>query len=218
MENLISILERFDSVSDRVLKTATLRDSAYNSLSNLEDVICSLEGNFEVLDKVSELFRRLIDKEVIDNAKSAENLITEGLKAIFHNLDLSAKTNVTVQRGKVSVELLTVQTENDGTQTEGLSTDAYGGSVSTVQSVLLRIVVLTRRGMRPLLLLDESLAAVAESYVPRVGEFLSTLAERLGLDVLAVTHNPALIEQAKTAYRIAKVNGEAKFHKLGRTT
>jgi ABC-type lipoprotein export system ATPase subunit len=83
--------------------------------------------------------------------------------------------------------------------------------VSVVQSVLLRVVVTLRRGMRPLLLLDESLGAVAEQYVPRVGQFLRLLSERVGMDILAVTHNPVLVEAAHKAYRIRKDNGEATF-------
>lgn len=216
MEKLNQLLGSFDGLYSDFLRVQTICISEKRKLEELNKTIDDLLSKQDILDKVSELFRRLIDQEVIDNAKTAEGLLTEGLKAIFDDLDLSARANVDVQRGKVSVELLTVQTENDGTQTEGLSTDAYGGSVTTVQSVLLRIVVLTRRGMRPLLLLDESLAAIAESYVPRVGEFLSLLSERLGLDVLAVTHNPALIEQAKTAYRIQKKDGEATFTKIRR--
>lgn len=218
MEKLTNIFGEFDSLRSDFLRVQALRSSEISKLEQLNEKINDLLAKQDVLEKVSELFRRLIDQEVIDNAKTAEGLLTEGLKAIFDDLDLSAKAHVDVQRGKVSVELLTVQTEDDGSQTEGLSTDAYGGSVTTVQSVLLRIVVLTRRGMRPLLLLDESLAAIAESYVPRVGEFLSLLSERLGLDVLAVTHNPALIEQAKTAYRIQKKDGEATFTKIRRSS
>jgi DNA repair ATPase RecN len=75
-------------------------------------------------------------------------------------------------------------------------------------------VVLTRRGLKPLLLLDESLGAVAEHYVPRVGQFLALLSDRMDLDILAVSHNPALIESAQNAYRIQKKGSEASFKKL----
>jgi ABC-type lipoprotein export system ATPase subunit len=81
---------------------------------------------------------------------------------------------------------------------------------------LLRIVVLTRRGLRPLLLLDESLAAINEQYIPRVARFLSLLSDRLGLDILAVTHNPTLVEEADTAYRIQAQKGAAVFKPLQR--
>ena len=167
-----------------------------------------------MLERVADLFRHLIDQEVLENAKTAQDLLTEGLQAIFDDLDLSVRADVDVSRGKVSVDLVTVEKNASGGVTEGVATDSYGGSVATVQSVLLRIVVLSRRGLRPFLVLDESLAAVAEHYVPRVGRFLSTLCERMGVDVLAVSHNPALVESATSAYRIRRVNGAATFKKV----
>lgn len=197
-------------------RVEALRDASVRALSESEMQVGSLEAESEVLDRVADLFRVLIDREVVDNAKAVESLLTEGLQAIFDDLDLSVRSEIDVQRGKVAVDLITVQKQADGTVTEGSSTDAYGGSVATVQSVLLRIVVLNRRGLRPLLLLDESLAAVAEHYVPRVGQFLALLSERMGLDVLAVSHNPTLVEAASTAYRINKKDGKASFRKVGK--
>ena len=206
----------FDSLCTDFARAEALQEAAEKRLKDTEKLILSLEAEDEVLDRVADLFRTLIDREVVDNAKTVESLLTEGLQAIFDDLDLSVRTEIDVQRGKVAVDLITVQKEPDGTTTEGGSIDAYGGSVATVQSVLLRIVVINRRGLRPLLLLDESLGAVAEHYVPRVGQFLSLLADRMGLDVLAVSHNPALVEAANTAYRIQKKDGKAAFRKIGR--
>lgn len=205
-----------DGLCQSLARVEALRDASLGALASAEQQVAALEAEEEVLARVADLFRVLIDREVVDNAKTVESLLTEGLQAIFDDLDLSVRTEIEVQRGKVAVDLVTVQKEPDGTTTEGSSTDAYGGSVATVQSVLLRIVVLNRRGLRPLLLLDESLGAVAEHYVPRVGQFLSVLADRMGLDVLAVSHNPALVEAANTAYRIKKKDGEASFRKIGR--
>ena len=164
-----------------------------------------------MLDRVCNLFRLLIDREVVDNAQTAERLLSEGLRTIFDDINLSVRAEVDVQRGKVSVDLYTVQTQANGVTTEAASTDAFGGSVSVIQSILLRVVVVMRRGLRPLILLDESLAAVAEQYVPRVGLFLTELATRMGLDILVVTHNPAPVEAADKAYRIRKDMGEAIF-------
>lgn len=190
------------------------RDAARSRLQQAEREVARLTGEDQVLDRVADLFRVLIDREVVDNAKTAESLLTEGLKAVFDDMDLSVRSEVEVQRGKVSVDFYTVQTQPNGVKTEAAGTDAYGGSVSVVQSVLLRVVVTMRRGMRPLLLLDESLGAVAEQYVPRVGQFLRLLSERVGMDILAVTHNPVLVEAAHKAYRIRKDNGEATFTEI----
>jgi DNA repair exonuclease SbcCD ATPase subunit len=187
------------------------RDACVRRLADAEKEVLRLVGEEDVLDRVCNLFRVLIDREVVDNAQTAERLLSEGLRTIFDDLNLSVRTEVDVQRGKVSVDLYTVQTQPNGVTTEAASTDAFGGSVSVIQSILLRVVVVMRRGLRPLLLLDESLAAVAEQYVPRVGLFLSELATRMGLDILVVTHNTTLVEAADKAYRIRKDTGEAIF-------
>lgn len=206
----------YDTLCRDLARTEALRDAAQKSLRDAKRQVMVLEAEGEVLDRVSDLFRTLIDREVVDNAKTVESLLTEGLQAIFDDLDLSVRSEINIQRGKVAVDLITVQKQADGTVTEGSSTDAYGGSIATVESVLLRIVVLNRRGLRPLLLLDESLAAVAEHYVPRVGQFLALLSERMGLDVLAVSHNPSLVEAATNAYRISRKDGKASFRQIGR--
>ncbi len=86
--------------------------------------------------------------------------------------------------------------------------------MSTVESILLRVVVLSRRGLRPLLILDESLAAVAEQYVPQVGSFLKLLAERMSIDILVVTHNPVLVESANVAYRIQPLKEGVGFKQI----
>lgn len=214
MAVLSSLLDDLDSLRADMSRAEAIRDSAIKRLSEAEIRVLQLESEISLLDKVADLFRFLIDKEVIDNAKTAQDLLTEGLQAVFDDLDLSVRSDVNVERGKVSVDLITVQKDTDGTTTEGLATDAYGGSVATVESVLLRLVVLTRRGLRPLLLMDESLGAVAERYVPRVGRFLSLLSERLGVDILVVSHNPVLVEAATNAYRIQKKDGAATFKKI----
>jgi ABC-type thiamine transport system ATPase subunit len=162
---------------------------------------------------VQTLLQQLIDKEVTVGVQAVEKLHTEGLQAVFGDQDLSVKSVVEVQRGKVSVDLITVQKQL-GHEVEGLSNDSFGGAVATVQSVLLRIIILLRRGLRPLLLLDETLPAFDHNYVLNMGAFLSTLCQRLKMDILLVTHNPALVEAADHSYRLVRRNGSVKVEVL----
>lgn len=203
--------EAVEDLRERLAQAKGRRDAVALRLKTITAEVRSLEDEEELLDLVGTLFRTLIDREVNENVQAVERLLTEGLQAVFEDLDLQVKANVEVQRGKVSVDLVTVQKQSDGTVTEGDATDAYGGSVATLESVLLRVIVVLRRGMRPLLLLDESLGAVADHYVPNVGRFLSVLCDRMGMDVLAVTHNTTLVEAADKAYRIRKMDGAATF-------
>jgi len=202
------------SLRSKLDRTKGFRDAVKLRLDETRGEIKRLESEEELLDLVAGLFRTLIDNEVTEGVKAVEHLQGEGLRAVFNDQDIRVRAEVELQRGKVSVELVTVQTEADGTVNEGVSQDAFGGSVTTVQSVLMRVIVMFRRNMLPLLLLDESLPAFDENYVANVGRFLSGLCDRMDMDMLLVTHNPMLIEAAQRAYWISKTGGEARFKEL----
>lgn len=197
----------------KVERATALRQAARTRKATIEKDIKTLGDEAELLVLVSSLFRTLIDAEVTTSVQVVERLMTEGLQAVFPDQDLAVRAVVETKRGKISVDLLTVQRQGD-TVIEGLSSDAFGGAVSTVESVLLRILVMQRRGIRSLLLLDESLPAFDANYVINMGNFLSLLCERLGLDVLLVTHNPALVEAADRAYRVVKRSGATQYERL----
>ena len=216
MEELNNLSDRFQGVEARLLEAVHHRDSLVRRRDATEELVASLTQESEVLAKVADLFRNLLDQEIVGNAKTAESLLTEGLGVIFDDQTISVRAEVGVHRGKVSVQFDTIQKQANGVEVVGSVTESYGGAVATVQSVLLRIVVLTRRGLRPILLLDVCLAAINEQYIPRVARFLSLLSDRLGLDILAVTHNPTLVEEADTAYRIQAQKGAAVFKPLRR--
>jgi hypothetical protein len=206
-----------DAVSNlrsRLDRAKGFRDAVEVRLDDTKVEIQRLEAEEELLDIVAGLFRTMIDAEVTEGVKAVEHLQTEGLQAVFDDQDIKVRAEVELQRGKVSVDLVTVQTLPDGTIMEGGSQDAFGGAVTTVQSVLMRAIVLLRRGMLPLLLLDESLPAFDDNYVTNMGRFLSGLCDRLDMDILLVTHNQVLVEASQRAYRIHNVGGKARFKEL----
>jgi hypothetical protein len=194
-------------------RAVALRDDAERRLSDTTKEIKRLEEEEVLLDLVSELFRRLIDKEVTTGVKAVEKLQTTALQSVFTDQDLRVEATVDVVRGKVSVDLATVHKRGDGSVVKGLSTEGFGGSVTTVESTLLRIIVIIRRGLRPLLLLDEALPAFDADYIVNVGRFLEALCQRLGMDVLMVTHNTALMESIDNGYRIVRRKHGATFEK-----
>ena len=111
------------------------------------------------------------------------------------------------------MDLITSHINEEGLEVKGTTSESFGGAIATVQSILMRVIVMLRRGLKPVLLLDESLPAFDDNYVVNMGKFLSLICKRLGLDILLVTHNHALVESADHAYRISKVNGKAVFSK-----
>jgi ABC-type thiamine transport system ATPase subunit len=113
------------------------------------------------------------------------------------------------KRGKINVSFITVQDS-----VEGKALDSFGGAVSTVQSILLRLSIILRRGLKPILLLDESLPAFDPGYIHLMAEFLSTLCKNMGVNILLVTHNPNLVDAAHQSYRISKRGDKAQLDKI----
>lgn len=195
-------------------KAQGLRESLQRQEKILKTELRELEAEEEILDLVCNLLRTLIDQEVSNSVSAVERLQNEGLQRVFTDQDISVKSEVEVCRGKVSVALTTVQKQANGLVIEGVSNDAFGGSVVTVQSVILRITVMFRRGMRPVMFLDEALPAFDDTYVYNMGAFLRSLCERLGIDLLMVTHIAALSDSANRAYRISNKAGEATLRSV----
>ena len=201
-------------VRTKAIKALALRSALEAQIAENTAEIKEGENEDELLELVGNLIRRLIDAEVTDGVKAVEKLQTEGLQEIFHDQNLSVRAEVEESRGKVAVTFFTARERKDGTVVEGVPDQSFGGSILTIQSVLMRITVIFRRGMRPLLLLDETLAAVANRYVDRAARFLSTLSKRLDLDILLISHDEALVGAASNAYYVTYVKDRARFRKV----
>lgn len=206
--------DRLRSLAEQSAKIVGRREAAKDSLKGSLAAVRVLEGRVDLLDLVAALLRTLIDSEITEGVKAIEALQSEGVRAVFDDQDINVRAEVEVSRGKVNVSLVTSQKKENGDVIEGVSLEGFGGAVSTVQSILLRLALIFRRGLRPILMLDESLPAFDERYVLNMAAFLKSLCAKMGVDILLVTHNPALVEAADRAYRIRRENGHATFQKI----
>jgi ABC-type dipeptide/oligopeptide/nickel transport system ATPase subunit len=184
------------------------------SLALALEELARAESETEVLDRVGVVFRNLLDQELTAGVQSLQQLQSEGLKAVFPDQEISVRSEVEVLRGKVSVTLVTSQRNLNGELVEGEALEGFGGAVSTVQSVLLRLALIFRRGLRPLMVLDETLPAFDDKYVVNMGSFLKTLCRRMAVDILLITHNQELVEAADRAYRIHREKDGSVFRRL----
>ena len=127
--------------------------------------------------------------------------MTEGLRTIFHDQDLSFKAEVGVSRGKVSVEFFICQGDPDNGGIKAPPLDAFGGGPSSIVSLILRILTLLRMKRKRILLLDETLAAVSDDYIEATGQFLQKLAVASDLSLFMVTHKPAFLDHTTGSYQ-----------------
>lgn len=205
---------RLTELRNRIGLLKGRRQEVRRSLSEARDSVRHLSNEMDLLARVTEFLRTLIDLEITEGVKSIESLQTEGVRAVFQDQDITVRGEIEVSRGKVTVNLITTQQKENGDVIEGESLDGFGGAVSTVQSILLRLALIFRRGLRPVLFLDETLPAFDDKYVHNMATFLKVLCKRLGVDILLVTHNQALVDAADHAYVIRRERGHSIVRKV----
>ena len=153
-----------------------------------------MSGRIELLTKVGELFRVLMDILVVKQVHAVESVVTEGLQTIFYDQDLSFEADVGPKYNKVAVEFFIREGSKDNPLSHrGRPLEAFGGGPSSIASLALRILTVLRLKLWPLLVLDEALVAVSDDYIDQTGQFLQSLADKLGFDVMLVTHKPAFL-------------------------
>jgi len=202
------------NLRDRFLSLKTLKESTEKTISKLEEQIISLDNELVLKQEANVLLDRISEDEVSKGIDTYVALLDEGLKAIFPEQEVGLKAEVDKLRGKISVRLKTTFKGSDGLEIESESMDAFGGAVATIQSLLLRVALILKRDLRPLLILDETFAPVDENRIRLLVDFLKVLCERLGMDILCVSHNSILTENADIAYRIKPTANGAVFEKI----
>jgi DNA repair exonuclease SbcCD ATPase subunit len=200
---------RARDLSDRAARLSALRGRLSEEVSRTEQEITTLSVRIEKLGKVSELFRLLLDLMVEKEVRGVENVVTDALQTIFYDRHLSFEAEVSTKYNRPSVEFFLRQGAKDNPLSHrGSPLEAFGGGPATVASLLLRIMTALRMKLFPLLILDETLAAISDGYIENTGKFLHNLAEKMGFDILLVTHKTAFLEHVEHVFRVEGVENE----------
>lgn len=210
---LEGLSQRVQRLKDQATKLTALRDNLLREVGGREQDLVRLSDLFEKQEKALELFRYLMDLLVLQQVRTVEKLVTEGLRSIFYDLDLGFESEIGPKFNKVSVDFYFRQgTKGHPLSYKGKPLDSFGGGPSSVASFVLRILTILRLKLWPVVILDEALGAVSPEYVDRTSQFLQTLAQELKADFLLVTHKPAFLEHAHHAYRCTEVVEEGSRH------
>jgi len=200
---------RVRALHGTAVRLVTLRDRLRTEQASKQREVQELSNRIELLTKVSELFRALMDRLVVDQVRSVEAVVTEGLQSIFHDLDLWFEADVEQKYGKVSIDFLFRQgAKDDPLSHRGKPLGSFGGGPSSVASFILRLLTVLRLKLCPVLLLDEALNAVSTEYIDLTSQFLQGLANKMGVDISLVTHKQGFLEHADQAYHCAEVVSE----------
>lgn len=199
--------ERLENLRAGVSKLTTYRDLMSSQARSAEARVADLQQRADLLQKSSDVFKEWLDDSLKQNVGAISDLVTTGLRHIIHDQKLTFKTKQEMKFNRLSMRFVI---EDGGV--EGDPMTSFGGGAVLTASFILRLAIMSRLGMGNLLLLDESMHALANKYVPAAASFMRQLSEQTGINILMVTHNEEFLNHAHTAYEGRK-EGVLRLHK-----
>lgn len=197
---------RLNALRDSAVALQTIRRQLAQEREAKSEDVEQLTRQLDILVKVGELFRGLMDMLVMSHVRSIEGVVTEGLRSIFDDQNLTFEAEIQSRYNKIAIDFYLRQ-DSKRVSVRAHPLEAFGGGPSSVASLILKVLAMTRLGKWPLLVLDETLAAVSDDYIDQTGVFLQGLASKTGFSILLVTHKPAFLEHADVAYRATEQVG-----------
>jgi len=202
-------------INTKITQLEGVKKKYIKDLSALSREVRLLEHKVVVLDKSSDAIKVVLQSLTHEDVQGIISLITEGLQAIFDDQDLSLRADFSIKRGKINIEFNVYDGLKD---IEGDVLGSFGGGVANIVSLLFRFITTIKLKMHPFLALDETLGAVSEEYIDNTGQFLKSLCDKTGFDILLVTHQPKFLSYADTMYLGDAKDSELILKRIGKNS
>ena len=149
------------------------------------------------------------------NIKNALTLLcTAALKDVFHDKRVSFGVEFIPQKHTTAVEMYI---EEDGIRYDPLESRGHG--MADLLTFALRVSIMAlQANMRKVLIMDEPFTRISAEYRDRAIEFVKTVSEQTGTQIILVTHIPELAERADKVFKVTMNNGVSKVEVVRENT
>lgn len=206
LTELSSVLGDLQSRTDRLLG---VYQAAKQTEVDLSKVVADLTTETKILQLSSVALEEMLKSLSVESLESIEKLVTYGLRVVFEDQNLAFKIEVTGKRGGQWFEPKLIH----GAVSAPIL-DSFGGGPASLAAFLLRLFVLRRMALAPVVLLDEPFSFVSAEYIENVGKLLSELASQLGMTFILVTHLTPLKRHARFVYEARETSNGTNLQPL----
>ncbi len=193
-------IEKFEELEDKFLIQKGNYERVCSDLKLNQEEYESLEKSLETLEKVSEFMRKISIFLREGTKTKVEDIVNEALREIITDQDLKFKMKFEEKRNVNNLEFVI---EENGIDMPILTSCGVG--VMNVVSTILRIVFVELQNQaKSLIVLDEPGSHISKQNQANFGKFLSVLSERLGHQLIIVTHTKDIADQCQNIITIQK--------------
>lgn len=193
--------EKVDKIKQLFLQSKGMLKQIDSDLEQNKTHLDNLNKRIKLLEQ-AQVFLQKIAQDTQSNLKfQIEDIVNLALETCFPN-EYKFQLQFNIARGKTDAELVFVS-QKTGRPIDPMN--ASGGGVVDLTSFALRIASYAlERGIDNVIILDEPFRFISRDLQVRAGEILKTLSEKLGLQILMVTHIGEMIDIADKVFEVKK--------------
>lgn len=179
------LLSKADALVKRAQSMSGYMLGRRQAMQRAECELARIKTDQELLEKARAVLSHLLDTTAGSDLRGMDNLVTYGLKTVYPEKNLEFRSEIVDTGKKVSVEMSTLRNGKAASKDQS-------GSITVLESLLIRILAILKMDKARLLIADEPFAAIGQDHINNIGTLLEELSTRLGLDILLFTHNPGV--------------------------
>lgn len=212
-EKISDLRTKTSHLSTQISQREGQKEFVLSSIDRLKDSVDSLTERIDNYKLIETYLANFADERQAQVYRQLEVTVSEGLQSVFEeDIRLEVENKMVGSRAETVFTL--VSNTEEGELRTGIM-DSRGGGVSAVVGFLIQaVLVLLTPNMRPLLALDETFRNVSTDLQGRLGEWISDLCNKTGLQVILVTHQPEIAEHADVHYSFTQRGGKTKIERV----
>lgn len=204
---------RLSKIQEYVLTKRAEKNSLENQMKTTNLQIAEKEKKQSLLEKSLASLQKLTDLKKKETTEKIENIISFGLQTIFEDSSYQFKILDSIKRKQVVYDFRVFS--DSFNSDNGVSIlDSRGGGVVSIVSFLLRLVLMCMMDKKAerFLALDEPFSTLSENYHENLVVAVKSIVEKLGVQLLVVSHQKSLDSFGDVVYELRQVNGVTSAH------
>lgn len=202
-------LERMKTlINAKVVERKLLR----GQISELESRIVVLEEESDDITAAKKILSATVQMTQQQLSNYIQNLVTLAIRSVFTDSDYRFVVDYKTRKdGRVEVSLLVQEGEQEPFNPE----DEQGGGVVDIISFALRVVMwsIQAKRSRGVLILDEPFRFTGD-YTELAGQMLKEVSQKLGIQVIMITHSRDLMGIADRAWEVQREQGRSVVRRM----
>jgi len=195
--------KRTDELTRKRHENALLR----RQMKEFEDRILASAEKLGIVKQATQFLEEVSSSRRGVMKHRIEEVVTEALKLIY-GVDYRVELTYTVKNNRSCLDIQMVRTTTQGEVRREIG--GFGGGVADSISVPLRLMVLLgSKQVARICVLDECYKHMDVERIELVAEFLKTLTDKLGMQVIICTHHAVIRDRADKTYLVSESNGKS---------